>query len=164
MIDTGESCELSYSNYIRKQMPFTTPSRSDGLVLCHWERKPVGSTETKKPEATNVESSVSVNERWIKHNVRVNGPEYTDEEYDAKLKSDDWSREETDYLINLALDYDLRWVVVSDRYDFQPSKTSEPLGDDLDVSTPTIKPRTTEDMKARYYEVAAKIMEERRPV
>lgn len=34
------------------------------------------------------------------------------------LADDDWSKEETDYLFSLAREYDLRFIVMSDRYDF----------------------------------------------
>ena len=40
------------------------------------------------------------------------------EEYDSLIKADSgtWSREETDYLFDLCEQYDLRWPVISDRY------------------------------------------------
>ena len=78
----------------------------------------------------------------------MHGPEYTDEQYQKILQSDNWTKQETDYLVRLAIEYDLRWVVIADRYDYQAPATS---GESLPQ-------RTMEDLKARYYDVAAKTM------
>jgi DNA methyltransferase 1-associated protein 1 len=52
----------------------------------------------------------------------------------------DWSKEETDYLFSLCRQYDLRFPVIEDRYDFES------------------KPRTMEDLKDRYYSVYRKMI------
>ena len=100
---------------------------------------------------------------YAKFNVKVTVPEYTDAQYESHLKSEDWSKEETDYLVNLAQDFDLRWIVIGDRYDYKPSETP---GSNVDSSSVTVQPkeRSTEDMKARYYEVAAKTMALKQPL
>jgi hypothetical protein len=43
---------------------------------------------------------------------------YDEEEWAALIAptSGDWSRGETDYLLDLASQLDLRWVVIADRY------------------------------------------------
>ena len=94
---------------------------------------------------------------WAKYNVKVDRPQYTDEQYETHLKSEDWSKEETDYLVDLATDFDLRWVVISDRYEYKPSEKPNTDQDAMAVTLQS-KPRTQEDMKARYYDVAAKTM------
>ena len=94
---------------------------------------------------------------WAKYNVKVERPQYTDEQYETHLKSEDWSKEETDYLIDLATEFDLRWIVISDRYEYKPSETPNTNEDSMAV-TVQAKPRTQEEMKARYYDVAAKAM------
>jgi len=33
----------------------------------------------------------------------------------------EWSKDETDYLFNIVHEYDLRWYVILDRYDFPGS-------------------------------------------
>ena len=99
---------------------------------------------------------------FAKFDIRVDVPEYDDGQYEAHLTSDEWSREETDYLVNVAKDYDLRWIVIADRYDYQPENTP-PEGESTAIVVPP-KPRTMEDMKARYYEVAAKIMALHHPI
>ena len=43
---------------------------------------------------------------------------YDDEEWDnLVVKDPDWSREETDYLLSLCDLYDLRFIVIGDRYE-----------------------------------------------
>lgn len=38
-----------------------------------------------------------------------------------------WTKEETDYLMELIKDYDMRWIIISDRYDSKkyPNRTIE---------------------------------------
>ena len=100
---------------------------------------------------------------YAKFNVKVSVPEYTPEQYESHLKNDDWSKEETDYLVNLALEYDLRWIVIWDRYEYQPSEA--PKADDNSMAvTVQAKQRSMEDLKARYYDVAAKTMAINQPL
>jgi len=56
---------------------------------------------------------------------------YDDEEYETLIRpvSGDWSREETDYLIELAERLDLRFVVMADRYEVRaPARLQRALG------------------------------------
>lgn len=104
---------------------------------------------------------------FAKYNVRVTVPQYTDDQYQSALKSDHWSREETDYLMELAKEFDLRWPVIWDRYEWNPPATNGVADDDGDESkaiVPAVRDRTMEDLKARYYDVAAKIMALQKPV
>ena len=94
---------------------------------------------------------------WAKYNVKVERPQYTDEQYETHLKSEDWSKEETDYLVDLAIEFDLRWIVISDRYDYKPPIQSN-ISEDSMAITPQLKNRTLEDLKTRYYDLAAKTM------
>lgn len=164
----------------REQTPFMNSARKDGLVLRHWKREgdaapnvaglpvtPADSNaasemDTDDRPAANVEDS-----RAAKWNVKIDRPRCSAEEYDTHLKNGDWSKEETDYLVDLAIEFDLRWVVIIDRYDFRPEpKSSEPSEDAMaiDALTPQPKPRTMEDLKSRYYAVAAKCMALRTPL
>lgn len=63
-------------------------------------------------------------------------PTYTDNQYNQHLKSDDWSREETDHLMDLARRFDLRFIIMADRYD-----------------APRFTKRSVEDIKDRYYKI-----------
>ena len=55
---------------------------------------------------------------WAKYNVKVQRPQYTDEQYETHLQSEGWSKEETDYLVDLATEFDLRWIIIIDRYSY----------------------------------------------
>ena len=42
---------------------------------------------------------------------------YNDDEWNNVLVKDpDWTREETDYLLDLCAQFDLRFIVIADRY------------------------------------------------
>lgn len=63
-------------------------------------------------------------------------PTYSDIEYQQHLRADGWSKEETDHLMDLAKRFDLRFVIMADRYD------TEKYGK-----------RSIEDLKDRYYKI-----------
>ncbi|PJF20014.1 hypothetical protein PSACC_00187 [Paramicrosporidium saccamoebae] len=64
---------------------------------------------------------------------------YTDDVYETHLRCEDWSRKETDYLFDLCNQFNCRFVLVADRYNFDGSL------------------RSMEDMRERYYQVEAKL-------
>jgi DNA methyltransferase 1-associated protein 1 len=72
---------------------------------------------------------------FAKFNKVIDVIEYTDDDYEKYLTDTDWSKEETDYLFDLCRQYDLRFPVIQDRYQFEN------------------KFRTMEDLKERYYSV-----------
>lgn len=152
--------------------PFTNSARSDGLVLHHWQRKhetarpPVAAPapeesqmdvdQPKEEAKEEAPKAVEQDYAFAKYNVKPRLPRrYTDDEYARLLKSDDWSREETDYLMDIVTEYDIRWVIIVDRYDYQPPLETEPDGNAL---VPAKQYRTMEQMKARYYYVAATML------
>ena len=152
-----------------EETPFGNSARKDGLILRHWRRKgdisnaaalpvtPADSNAASEMEQDEKAAPTLSDSHWAKFNVKIDRPQYTDEQYETHLKKDDWSKEETDYLVDLATDFDLRWVVVADRYEYQPKEQPKENEDSMAI-TPQAKPRTQEDMKARYYDVAAKSM------
>ncbi|KAG2420721.1 hypothetical protein HFD88_000335 [Aspergillus terreus] len=150
-----------------RMTPFTNSARSDDLVLHHWQRQP----EPAKPALEGSEMEVDDQQKpeedaskpleqeymFAKYNIKARVPNrYTDDEYNRHLKSDDWSREETDYLMDIVEEYDLRWVVIADRYDFQPR--SEDSTSNANALVPAKRYRTMEQMKSRYYFVAASML------
>ncbi len=152
-----------------EETPFGNSARKDGLILRHWRRKgdvsnaaalpvtPADSNAASEMEQDEKAAPTLSDSHWAKFNVKVDRPQYTDEQYETHLKNDDWSKEETDYLVDLATDFDLRWVVVADRYEYQPKEQPKEHEDSMAI-TRQAKLRTQEDMKARYYDVAAKSM------
>ncbi|WFD30324.1 swr complex subunit [Malassezia sp. CBS 17886] len=131
--------------------PFRNPARSDtctdsagavelgapragdgGLILHHWKPLDVGADAGDELDAT-----------WMPFNTASQVFHYSSEEYIQYLRDDEWTREETDYLLELCETYDLRFIVIADRYEW-PGKQ-----------------RSMEDLKARYYTVARRLIRER---
>ncbi|KAK3305332.1 uncharacterized protein B0T15DRAFT_531996 [Chaetomium strumarium] len=156
---------------------FTNSARGDNgsLVLRHWKRKtdhgPPGEPP-QEPESRPSEDGVDTEMKeekpedsaFAKFNVRVSVPQYNEDQYQSNLQSTEWTKEETDYLLELAKEYDLRWPIIWDRYEFVPKP---PEGEEANGTSTAVvtapKPRTLEDLKARYYEVAAKMMAVQKP-
>lgn len=144
------------------------PARDDELILRHWSKKKESNhptfpaTPAESNGAAEVEQEVKVvntepSYHFAKFNVKLEKPEYTDAQYETHLKSEDWDRSETDYLVELVHEWDLRWVIIADRYEYQPSDRQSQ--DTTAVAEHTIpKERSMEDLKSRYYQVASKIM------
>lgn len=103
-----------------KWMPFTNPARKDGTVFYHWRR-----IEDEAEEYP-----------FAKFNKVVSIPEYTDDEYIQHLQKEGWTRQETDHLFDLCQRFDLRFMVIQDRWD--RSRFSN---------------RSIEDLKERYYNI-----------
>lgn len=160
---------------------FRNSARDDAsLILRHWRRKdtkqqPDATTTTTATTATDEQGKVAVaapadeveDSAFAKYNVRVSVPEYSDDQYLQTLQNEDWTREETDYLIELARDFDLRWPLIWDRYEWNPPAVNNEAnadGDESKAVVPTARARALEDLKARYYEVAAKMMAINKPV
>ncbi|XP_065343283.1 DNA methyltransferase 1-associated protein 1 [Cloeon dipterum] len=101
-----------------KWMPFTNPARTDGAAFHHWRR---AADEGKEYP-------------FAQFNKKVPVPTYTDAEYQQHLNVDSWTKEETDSLFDLCRRFDLRFVVIHDRWQ-------------------TEKQRSIEELKSRYYEV-----------
>lgn len=164
--------------------PFKNSARDDHtLVLRHWKRRSEtapeqanghadattegnnangavaenGEASNRKKEQAEVEDS-----SFAKLNVKVDIPEYNEEQYNTSLQSDEWTKDETDYLMEMVKDFDLRWPLIWDRYEYTP-KTNQ----DVEITSMAVvaasKPRTMEDLKARYYTVAAVMMETNKP-
>ncbi|KAG6821560.1 hypothetical protein H0H93_000069 [Arthromyces matolae] len=108
---------------------FKNAARKDSLELRHWVK---ASTEDDAEYP------------FVKYNVSSNVFTYTQDEYTRFLEDKDWSKEETDYLFSVAREYDVRWFVVYDRYDFPGGVT-----------------RTVDDLKDRYYSVCRKLVRNR---
>ncbi|KAK4126730.1 hypothetical protein N657DRAFT_640594 [Parathielavia appendiculata] len=159
--------------------PFINSARGDNgaLVLRHWKRK----TEHGAPPAEHMQDGESrpaedgVNgERkedtledssFAKFNAKVAVPQYNDDQYQSNLQSSEWTKEETDYLLELAQEYDLRWPIIWDRYEYvpKPPPQEEEANGPSTAVVPAPKPRTMEDLKSRYYEVASKMMAVQKP-
>ncbi|EFQ98701.1 SWR1-complex protein 4 [Nannizzia gypsea CBS 118893] len=149
--------------------PFKNAARNDDLVLNHWQRKPVarnpppnaGSGQENATDKAVEDTSIENEETsaFAKYNVKAQHPRrYTSEEYDKLLKSDIWSREETDYLMDLVEEFDLRWIIIADRYEYSPNIGTAADGSSSTALVAPTKRRTMEEMKSRYYNIAAHML------
>ncbi|VFQ86509.1 unnamed protein product [Cuscuta campestris] len=108
-------------------LPFTSSARNDCLQLYHWVR--VVNGVLPKGDYS-----------FAKYNKSVDVIEYTDEEYEKYLTDPTWTKEETDQLFELCKRFDLRFIVIADRF---PSS------------------RTIEELKDRYYTVSRVVLNSR---
>ena len=111
--------------------PFSNPARQDQLKLVHWQR---ASDINKEYEPSKLNKSIEI-------------VEFTKEEYEKLIQPNDrnWNYEQTMYLWDLIKRYELRFIVIMDRFD------EEKYGE-----------RTVESLKDRYYSVARTILEHRK--
>ncbi|KAJ2942670.1 hypothetical protein O0L34_g11213 [Tuta absoluta] len=100
--------------------PFTNPARKDNAVFHHWKR--AGDEPKEYP--------------FAQFNKQISIPSYSESEYNQYLKSEDWSQAETDHLIDLCQRFDLRFIVIHDRWD-----------------RAAFRDRSVEDLKERYYNI-----------
>jgi len=134
LIQTDTSKDLGYKQMraklgMRKVRPwkwmaFTNPARKDGLVLHHWRR----TVDEGKDYP------------FARFNKVAPVPSYTEMEYSQHLASAHWTREQTDHLMDLASRFDLRFIVMADRWDRE-----------------TYSPRSVEDLKERYYAIVEQL-------
>lgn len=110
--------------------PFASSSRTDGAMFRHWVRANVEYTDYP----------------YAKFDIHLDPVTYTDEEFATYLKSDSWTKSETDKLMELARKYELRWAVIHDRW--LDHYFAQERG--ADIAT-----RKVEDLEERYYTVAA---------
>lgn len=125
--------------------PFTNPSRGDDLQLSHW-------VKVYTSAANNTKSIPAEQDGYpfAKYNIKPNVLRYNDEEWKSLVKpNSDWTKEETDYMLDLIETMDMRWLAVADRYEYQVK--------DAKGKTET-KERSVEDIKERYYDVARQLM------
>jgi DNA methyltransferase 1-associated protein 1 len=109
---------------------FHNPARGDGLRLCHWQRV----------------EDVKKDYEYAQMNKFINIVNIKKEEYDQVSDTLDptWTWEETEYLWELCKEFDLRFIVIQDRYFFKNQD------------------RSVEELKERYYSVCRKILELRK--
>ncbi|KAJ6598891.1 hypothetical protein DFH09DRAFT_17877 [Mycena vulgaris] len=109
--------------------PFKNGARTDALQLQHWAKA------TADPDAEYP---------FAKYNVQPATYTYSQDEYARYLNDEEWTKEETDYLMNVVREYDTRWYVIQDRYEY-------PEGPE----------RSMEDLKDRYCSVCRKLIRNR---
>ncbi|KAF6262037.1 hypothetical protein COO60DRAFT_1625111 [Scenedesmus sp. NREL 46B-D3] len=125
---------------IYRYKQFKNQARDDGLELRHW-------VKGYKDANGRIRDAQEGDYAFAKYNKKVTLYRYDGEEWlniisrDNALAAMGWTKEETDYLLDMLEAYDLRFVVVADRYNF-----------------PNGPPRTLEDLKDRYYAIARRLL------
>jgi DNA methyltransferase 1-associated protein 1 len=150
-----------------ENVEFENSARADGLRLKHWRKQPTTEKTTieQDGEAMDVDTDAATAPyAFAKYNIEVTVPTYTDEQYNKFLSNNNWSREETDYLMHLVKDYYQKWPVIIDRYEWTPIKEDNE-GQTEGISQAVAKPedqkrRDLEALKERYYFISAKMMEQ----
>ncbi|KAI7327024.1 hypothetical protein KC326_g95 [Hortaea werneckii] len=84
-------------------------------------------------------------ERFSKYNVVPEVPTYTQELYEKDLVDPSWTKDETDYLMETYRECSGKWPVIIDRYESE-------------------RPRTMEDLKARFYFISSRILSHQTPI
>lgn len=99
--------------WIKKVFHHTSSQQNDPFRLKCWVK--VDETEGAEKNSDNNDDDYLP---FDQYDTKVWIPQYTLEEYDAFLAMDNWSFEETNYLIRLCELYHLRFIVIADRYQF----------------------------------------------
>jgi len=128
LIDNPNKKIKNTTNWIWSK--FINPLRNDKLQLEHWQRKEDIGKEYNKLNNKSLEII-----------------EFTKDEYDKLIKPNDinWNYEQTMYLWNLIKQYNLKFIIIYDRFD-----------------EITYGKRTIESLKDRYYSIAKIILEHRK--
>ncbi|PIL37430.1 transcription factor [Ganoderma sinense ZZ0214-1] len=98
----------------------------------------------QKPNLGGTSTPEDADYPFAKYNVPATPYVYSQDEYTRLLEDSKWTKEETDYLFNLVRDYDGRFFVVHDRYEF-----------------PGRPERSLEELKDRYFSVCRKLVRNR---
>ncbi|CAF0876785.1 unnamed protein product [Adineta ricciae] len=109
--------------------PFTNSARgpNDTFVLYHWQHK----LDPNEPAPEYP---------FAKFNKHVDVPTYTDTEYEQYLQDKDWSRVETDALFDLCRQFELKFLIIHDRW-----------------NNILYLDRSVEDLKERYYTICTSL-------
>ncbi|KAK2456979.1 SWR1-complex protein [Trifolium repens] len=120
----------SNQKVIWQWLPFKNSARKDDLQLYHWQVQVLNGVPPTEDYS------------FAKYNKSAEITRYTDEEYEKYLANPKWTKEETDQLFELCERFNLRFIVIADRF---PSS------------------RTVEELKDRYYSVSRAILIARNP-
>eukprot|EP00026_Physarum_polycephalum_P006764 Phypoly_transcript_06816.p1 GENE.Phypoly_transcript_06816~~Phypoly_transcript_06816.p1 ORF type:complete len:490 (+),score=116.35 Phypoly_transcript_06816:209-1678(+) len=106
---------------------FRNSARRDNAIFKHWVR-----TDDKTEDY-----------KFARYNRKLKLQSYTNDEYTKHFQDPNWTREETYQLFDLCRRFDLRFVIVHDR--FEPA----------DIN----KPKSVEDLKERFYAISSKLLD-----
>ena len=114
-------------------------TRSDKLQFHRWQRAPAGGSATNEPP---------YHDKFARFNVQPEVPAINDEiwekfqTYEKFPMHQEWSKEETEYLIDVYLECNGKWPVIIDQYSY-----------------PGGQERSMEDLKACFYSLSAFLLQ-----
>lgn len=128
------------------QSSFRNPARRDDLTLSHWipQAEQRHLEHEAGPSAEEHSQAAPRIYRFADLNTSSGVYAYSNDEYHQHLRDDDWTKEETDHLMDLCHAYDLRFVIIADRFHW-----------------PGGRERSMEDLKARYYAICRRLVRSR---
>ncbi|CDU24489.1 related to SWC4-component of the Swr1p complex [Sporisorium scitamineum] len=136
------------------------PEINHGLVLHHWAPARSSTTPAAANGTAAEDADLETKYQYAEFDTNSGVYSYSNDEYIQHLRDDDWTKEETDYLMELCAAYDLRFVVIHDRYDWAAAQSSFLNGSTSAVLQP-VKERSMEDLKARYYAICRRLIRSR---
>ena len=91
---------------------------------------------------------------YARFNISMDALEYTDQEYASSLGDPDWTRMESDRLVALCRRFDLRWPVISDRWQQQAAAAIRTAASGIGG----VRLRTVQQLQHRYYTMAQRVL------
>ena len=109
----------------------------------HWERTAIGNRDDL-PALQHWQKASAEPVDFTKYNVQPEIPKFDWDTYNSHLKYENWTYEDTSYLVNLYKDCSGRWPVIIDRCN--------------------LPDRSMEDLKTRFYRVSATLLQLATPI
>jgi len=141
---------------------YKNSARADGVELWRWQERTVDSNG-------NILKDVPEDYGYAKYNKHIDLVTYSDTEYEL-FTDPNWTRQETDHLMELSQRFDLRFVVVADRWVASLLAHLHALGGTAAANLKTLPPaaqlaqiksRSVEELKARYYGIVRTLLQHR---
>ena len=152
----------SYANWMKhsamkvrpwRWTPFTNSARgsNDTFVLYHWQHQGNDDDPPQEyPFAKFNKVKLKRSKKIFRANIsvqHVDVPTYSDIEYEQYLQDKDWTRAETDILFDLCRRFELKFLIIHDRW-----------------NNALYPDRSVEDLKERYYNICTALEFVRRRV
>ncbi|ODQ79297.1 hypothetical protein BABINDRAFT_162324 [Babjeviella inositovora NRRL Y-12698] len=121
---------------------FQNGARTDGLELSHWVKEDVAGPYPFEKYNTKLPIPRLFEDDYDEFLAREEQEKKESDKPEDEQPEEPWSFAETQYLFGLCEMYDLRWVVIHDRYEYETF-------------------RSMEDLKAQFYRLSAQILAKR---
>ena len=92
-------------------------------------------------------SELPTHDKFGRYNVQPDVPTYDNETYERHLTHQDWTKEETDYLVEVYRECNAKWPVIMDHYSYADNSN-----------------RSMEELKQRLYKISATLLQLNTPI